>query len=142
MEEGNQMSADEKSVTKEIGNMKRLVCGGLIGISLIIVQAFLSIGFANAAATITILAFAIAVPMLALYIMSDIEFGTIIAENTKLLSILYWAGASASATGIVAAFWYMSWIAGIVIICSGLAGVIVYVIAYNQKYELITSRKS
>ncbi len=105
----------------------KLVNGGLIGISLLITQAFISLGKYDIPATISIFAFSIAIPFLACNVIAT---HVLASDNknpeTRGTDFLFWAGIIASVIGIDATFWHVSWIAGVLLLISGIIGLAIY----------------
>lgn len=106
----------------------RLISGGLIGIGLLITQAFISLGTYDIPATISIFAFSIAIPFLAWNVLVRTALAN---ENkdpeTKGTLFLFVTGIIASLIGIDAAFWHVSWIAGVLLLISGAVGTFFYI---------------
>jgi hypothetical protein len=85
-------------------------------------------------ALISVLACAFTLPLLSLQILAafdDVSRKFTIAD-TLGLKIAYWIGSVYALLGIVAAFWHISWVAGLVVLISGLVGRLVYV-DYRQR---------
>ena len=85
-----------------------LIYGGLIAIGVYLVQPFLTTASLDLSATICVVAFSVAIPLLAAQVVAQI-----------------WAFA-----GVVAGFWHILWIAGVGILASGLVGVGVHSAGY------------
>lgn len=114
----------------------RLIVGGLVAFSLIIVQAFISAKIADAAEWISIVSFAIAIPLLVMFIFIY-GIGNIPIETTPFAGALYFGGLFIDICGLDAAFWHVSWIAGLLFIVSGLLAFAVYIgneIEHEEKH--------
>jgi hypothetical protein len=108
-------------------NHQRLIGGGLVTFSLIIVQAFIATGLTDPASYICVFAFALALPLMVLFVF---YFGTLkLLTSTKVpgsVGVLYIGGGTLDICGIAAAFWHISWIAGVLFIFSGSVAILVY----------------
>jgi hypothetical protein len=100
-----------------------LVYGGLIGAGGILVQPFLSSATLDAPGVVCVVAFAVAIPLLAaLAMLNQQEVFRERATRTKVVDIAKAVGQLAAFIGVVAAFWHITWIAGVVLAASaGLA---------------------
>ncbi len=115
----------------------RVVVGGLVAFSLIIVQAFISAEIEDAAELISVVSFAIAIPLLVMFIFVY-SHGTFPIQTTTLASALYVGGLFIDICGLDAAFWHVSWIAGLLFIMSGLLAGAVYIdneIEHEEKHR-------
>ncbi len=111
------------------------VLAGLIGISVVIVQALISIKATDPATLISILAFAIALPIMAALVMINTVLARYrYASFPGYLTLTYFVGEGGAGVGVVAAFWHLSWIAGVLIVVSCLAGFAVY-FAYSRQIQ-------
>ncbi|WP_067548251.1 hypothetical protein [Nocardia crassostreae] len=113
-----QMTPDERAgwVRQE-----RLMYGGLIAIGTVIIQPFLTSGSLDLTAMIAVVAFAVALPHLGVMVL--IEDWTMPDIYPKLRFMQQAAKSLAlggSTLGVVAAFWHISWIAGLVMLISGI----------------------
>jgi hypothetical protein len=107
-------------------NGAKLISGGLIAISLILTQVFVASGVFNSAnaldipALICVLAFAFAIPPLvaSFVIVFRIEARKYVVKPGKGFWILYIVGVVSVYIGIVAAFWHVIWIAGVIFLVS------------------------
>jgi hypothetical protein len=105
----------------------RIMFGGLIAFSLIIVQAFIAIGITDPASFISVTAFAISIPLLVLYLYSygALRLVTPVMAPARVV-IVYFGSVFVDVIGMDAAFWHMSWIAGLLFIIGGIVGIIVF----------------
>ena len=109
-----------------------MYAGGLIAISLVILQGFIGLTSLDVAALISMISFSAALPLLSgLLVLGLIErkypYGsprTLIASLVRKLFIL---GIVLSFIGIGAAIWHASWIAGTVCVVSSIIAVIIYI---------------
>jgi hypothetical protein len=105
--------------------------GGLIAISLVILQGFIGLSSLDNAALISIIAFAAALPLLSgILVIGIIEnkyaYGSPRTTIASLVRILFILGIILSLVGIEAAIWHASWIAGVVSIVSSVIASIIY----------------
>ena len=112
-----------------------VIFAGLIGIGVVIVQALIGINATDPPAVIAMLAFAIALPLLATLVMLNVvQTKYKYASYPFYLTFAYVVGQSSAVVGIIAAFWHVSWIAGVLIIISSLVGLAIY-LAYSRQLE-------
>lgn len=108
---------------------------GLIGIGIVLVQPFLTEDSHDASALICIGAFALAMPLLAFLMMiNQMQSAHRYAASTRYVSAIQGIALLSGCTGVVAAFWHMSWVAGVIILVSGAAGLSAYS-AYYARLE-------
>lgn len=112
-----------------------LVYLGLIGIGVVIMQPFLTVRSLDLPEEICVLAFSLAIPLLAVLVMlSHLQFSHHDTSYPFTLGISKGVGLASASVGVVAAFWHVYWIAGVVILVSGLAGFALYT-AYYRRLE-------
>ncbi|WP_157513891.1 hypothetical protein [Nocardia concava] len=122
------MSEDEEWLAAHTGpeeraawvRQDRLMYGGLIAIGTVIVQAFLTASSMGVAAMIAVIAWAVALPHLGVMVL--VEDWPVPAGYPRLgilTSVAKSLGLGGACVGVVAAFWHVSWIAGVVILASG-----------------------
>jgi TM2 domain-containing membrane protein YozV len=107
--------------------------GGLIAISLVILQGFIGLSPVDLdnAALISIIAFAAALPLLSgILVIGIIEnkysYGSPRTTIASLVRILFILGIVLSLVGIEAAIWHIFWIAGVVSIVFSVIASIIY----------------
>ncbi|MFC9998175.1 hypothetical protein [Nocardia sp. NPDC127526] len=99
----------------------RLMYGGLIAIGTVIIQPFLTSGSLNATAMIAVISFAIALPHLGVMVLiEDWSASDVYPKMSLLQQIAKSLGLGGSTVGVVAAFWHISWIAGVAMLVSGI----------------------
>ena len=104
-----------------------LTYGGLIGIGVIMVQPFLNARSLDLSAKICVGAFAVAIPLLAALILLNRQEMFRSRTDTSRLVVVGLAMAQASAvTGVVAGFWHIHWVAGVLMLVSGVLGLAVH----------------
>ena len=114
-----------KATEHNIGGL-RLILGGLMAISLIIVHDFIAMGQLDLPAFISVLSFALAVPLMAgLLLISFRETTLGYFGYSRSISAFCYVSVFTDILGIDAAFWHISWIAGVVFAISGFVILIV-----------------
>jgi len=108
-----------------------LVYAGLAGIAIVFIQDYVALEKLNTAATVSLVAFAIALPLLgALAALNAIQAGYRYAPFPWWMTIAVTAALGASLVGIVAAFWSVSVLAGgVVMVMAAVATILV--VAYR-----------
>ncbi len=101
-----------------------LWAGGLIGVSVLMLQSFLTVRPLDTAAFISVFAFALALPILSCNVLMNLRRE--VGARTPIREILlYSLGIIASLTGLAFAFLHICWIAFVVFLVStGLASLI------------------
>lgn len=121
-------------------NQVILYCSGLIAISLITLQDYISIGIADIPILVSLIAFSIAIPLLASRIILakwEIDCGYHNLWHYKnLLTTSTLFGASCALIGIAAAFWHVSWIAGVLFLVASIVSFIIYNNAFPDPQHL------
>jgi hypothetical protein len=113
-------AAEEPEQQQEWIRQNSAVYGGLIAIGLVMVQQFLTAAGLDWSAKICVLAFAVAIPLLAALIMVNRQENFRRRATDSRLVRVAQSGAQALAfAGIVAGFWHIWWLAGVVILVSG-----------------------
>ena len=100
-----------------------LMYGGLIGIGIVFVQPFLTASSLDLSAWICVVAFSVAIPLLAgLVLVTYQEAFMRRASGSKLVTVAQSVAVAFAFTGIVSGFWHATWIAGVgVLVASALA---------------------
>jgi hypothetical protein len=111
----------------------QLVDAGLIAISLIILQDWISLGIPDPSSFVSLIAIAVAIPMLVFDLLirripnrhaaNKLHFFYI-----RMISIL---GAIVAGIGIAAAMWHISWIVGVIFLCISIFCFFVYVSSFT-----------
>ena len=110
-----------------------VVYGGLIGIGVIILQALLSFQTLDLAVLISIISFAVAIPLLAtMVLLNHAQTSYRYASYPWYLTLVILLGQGAAFIGIWAAFWHVSPIAGVLLPVSGVIGLIIYGVYLKQ----------
>ncbi|MEO3784100.1 hypothetical protein ABGB12_12260 [Actinocorallia sp. B10E7] len=125
----------DPALRREWLRQKNMMCVGLIGIGTIMVQPFLSDLSTSATppGKVCLISFAVAIPLLAALIMvnwQEIFRGRETRSRTVLVA---WPVAqAASFVGVVAGFWHIWWVAGVVMLLFGLIAVGVHSAGYTR----------
>ena len=110
--------------TQEVLGQLGLIYGGLILIGLYMVQPFLTASSIDASAKISVVAFAVAIPLLAALVLVNRQEafrGRLTAS--AMVTIARVVAQLAAFVGIVAGFWHITWIAGVTFLAAGLVAV-------------------
>src|SRR6516162_10296282 len=112
-----------------------VVNAGLIIAGIYIVQSLLASSFVDTAARISIVAWAVAIPLLAaLGLLNVSQESYRYASYPLYLLIARGIAQGSAAVGIASAFWHLWMLAGVVLIVSGVAAVALYA-AYARRLE-------
>ena len=120
----DRMSHPDRALQKEWLGQDNLIYGALIGVCLLMVQPFLTAQSLDLAAMISVVAFSVAIPLLAALILVNRQ-ETFRGRPTRsiLVSIGQAVAQGAACVGLVAAFWHIHWIAGVGILVGGLCAI-------------------
>jgi len=112
------LTRDPRQIQEWLGE-KDLTYGGLIGIGVIMVQPFLGNATLDRPGMICVVAFALAIPLLAaLVLLNRQESFRRRFARSPLVATGQGLGQLAAFVGIVAGFWHIHWIAGVVTLAS------------------------
>jgi hypothetical protein len=116
-----------EEVVRQLG----LIYGGLIGIGVVMVQAFLAAPSLDRSAKVSVIAFSVAIPLLAALVMVNRQetFRRRLTPS-RSVTITRVVGQAAAFLGIVAGFWHLDWIAGVTFLAAGLVGALVHSAGY------------
>jgi len=111
-------------MSQEVLRQQGLIYGGLILIGVYMVEPFLTAPSLDASATISILAFAVSIPLLAALVMVNRQEAfrgrrTPSVMVTVAQAVAQWA----AFVGIVAGFWHITWVAGVTFLVARLVAV-------------------
>lgn len=108
----------------EVVGQVGLIYGGLIVICLWMVQPWLTAPSLDASAKVSIVAFAVAIPLLAALVMVNRQEAFRGRLTTSVtVAIARVVAQMAAVVGIVAGFWHITWIAGVTFVAAGLVAV-------------------
>ena len=104
-----------------------VVYGGLIAVGVVILQALIPAQSLDLPLFISILAFAIALPFLAVMVLvNHAQASYRYASYPRYLTVVILLGQGGAFIGVLAAFWHISWIAAVLLLISGGIGLAVY----------------
>ena len=108
-----------------------LIYGGLIAVGLVLVQPFLTVPSLDASAKVCVVAFAVAIPLLAALVRVDRqETFRHRLTGSPFVSITQTVAQMAAFTGVVAGFWHVLWFAGVAVLVAGVVAVGVHTAGY------------
>ena len=108
-----------------------LIYGGLIGIGVVMVQPFLTAASLDLSAKICIVAFSVAIPLLAALVLVNRQEAFRRRATTSVLATIARVVAQGCAfVGVVAGFWHILWIAGVAMLAGAIVGVGVHSAGY------------
>lgn len=123
----------EPGLKAEWVRQNNLMYVALIGLGLILIQPFLTATELDLSAKICVVSFAAAIPLLAgLALLSEQEEFRNRMAGSLFVTIARSIALAAAIVGVVAAFWHVSWIAGAVMLASGVVAVGVHSAGYTQ----------
>jgi len=104
-----------------------LIYGGLIGIAVVMVQGFLEAPSHDPSARVSVIAFSVAIPLLAALVMVNRQ-ETFRGRRTPSVSvtIAQVVAQGAAFVGLVAGFWHIDWIAGVALLAAAFVGLFVH----------------
>ena len=129
--ERSTMQSQKTRISRYAIRLHSLYAGGLIAISLIILQDFIAVGKLDLPAHISVVAFAAAVPLLSGMLIANIvksrySFSSARSALVRVVESSFYFGILIDLVGIGAAFWHTSLIAGIVFIVMVAVSSIIY----------------
>ena len=103
------------------------IYGGLIGIAVVMVQPFLIATSLDTSATICVVAFSVAIPVLAALVMVNRQ-EVFRGRRTPSVTVTVTQAIAqlAAFVGIVTGFWHITWVAGVGMLGAGLVAVLVH----------------
>jgi hypothetical protein len=120
-------SALEGEAGEEAVRQQGAIYGGLIGIAVIMLQPFLGARSLDTPAKISVIAFAVAIPLLAALVMVNRqEAFRRRRTSSRSVTVAQVMGQGTAFAGLVAGFWHISWIAGVVFLGAGFVGMLVH----------------
>jgi hypothetical protein len=110
--------------SREWIRQNNLIYGGLIGIGVVMVQPFLTAASLDLSAKICVVAFSVAIPLLAALVLVNWEeaFRRRVTKSVSV-EIARVVAQLCAFVGVVAGFWHILWIAGVGMLASALVGV-------------------
>src|SRR5262245_28312458 len=121
----------EPALKREWVRQSNLIYGGLIAVGTVFLQPFLTATNLDRSARVSVIAFAVAIPLLAALVMVgwQEEFRRRAASSMAVSAVRGLAQASAF-TGIVAGMWHIWWVAGATMLASGVVALFVHSAGY------------
>lgn len=130
-EQGPWWSRHDPRQVQEWLRQRDLIYGGLVGVGVVMVQPFLTAPSLDLSAKVCVIAFSIAIPLLAaLVLVNRQEVFRGRATRSVLVNITQVVAQMCAFAGLVAGFWHIHWIAGVGMVASGLVGVAVHSAGY------------
>jgi len=121
----------DPGLEREWLRQSNLIYGGLIGVAVVLVQPFLSASSLDVAGTIAVVAFAVAIPLLAaLVLLNEQEAYRRRATRSRVVGITKVVAQSVAMLGVLAAFWHINPIAGVATLVGGIVGALVHSAGY------------
>ncbi|MBD0292667.1 MAG: hypothetical protein ICV70_03710 [Jiangellaceae bacterium] len=118
-----------------------LIYSGLIGIGVVMIQPFLTAASLDLSAKICVVAFSVAIPLLAaLVIVNRQEAFRRRATTSVLATIARVVAQNLAFVGVVAGFWHILWIAGVGMLASGILAVGVHSAGFTRLERDAASR--
>jgi cobalamin synthase len=114
-------------VQEEWVRQNRLGYAGLVAVGLVMIQPFLAARSLDVAGYVCVVAFAVAIPLLAaLILVAHQEMFRHRPSNSRLVSATKVIAQACAFTGMVAGFWHIDWVAGIAALAAGFCAVFVH----------------
>jgi len=111
----------------EMIRQQSVIYGGLILIGVYMVQPFLVAPSLDASAKVCVIAFAVAIPLLAALVMVNRQETFRHRRTTSItVAVAQSIAQGAAFVGVVAGFWHITWIAGVTILAVGLIAMFVH----------------
>jgi hypothetical protein len=113
-----------------------LIYSGLVGIGVVLLQPFLTVEPEDLTSKICVLAFAVAIPLLAALIMLNRQealqrrFAT-----SRLVALTQIVGPVSAFIGTVAGLWHILWLAGVTSLGFGILGIVAYATGHRSLME-------
>ena len=108
-----------------------VIYGGLIGVAVVMVQPFLAATTLDTSARVSVIAFAVAIPLLAALVLVNRQETF---RGRRSVSVLVVGAQSvaqlAALIGIAAGFWHITWVAGVAFLVAALVAVGVHSAGY------------
>jgi uncharacterized membrane protein len=126
-----QQAAEEPEQQREWLRQNNVIYGGLIAIGLVLVQPFLTTTSLDWSAKICVIAFSVAIPLLgALVLVNRQETFRRRLTDSRLVRVTQSIAQLFAFVGVVAGFWHIMWLAGVGILVSGFAAMMVHSAGY------------
>jgi len=117
-----QDAAEEPEQQREWIRQNSVIYGGLIAVGLVMVQQFLTAAALDRSAKICVLAFSVAIPLLAaLILVNRQESFRRRPTDSRLVRVAQSIAQALAFAGMVAGFWHIWWLAGVGVLVSAFA---------------------
>ncbi|MCW6004427.1 hypothetical protein K1W54_07495 [Micromonospora sp. CPCC 205371] len=124
-------AAQEPEQQREWIRQNNVIYGGLIAIGLVLVQPFLTATTLDRSAKICVIAFSVAIPLLAaLVLVNRQESFRRRATDSLMVRVTQSIAQMLAFVGVVAGFWHITWLAGVGFLVSGFAAMMVHSAGY------------
>lgn len=125
--EAERLKAEALALTRptarEVLGQRGLIYGGLILIGLYMVQPFLTAPSLDASAKVSIVAFSVAIPLLAALVMVNRQEAFRGRRTPSVtVTMAHVVAQLAAFVGIIAGFWHITWVAGVTFGCRARCG--------------------
>jgi uncharacterized membrane protein YeiB len=126
-----QRAAAEPEQQREWIRQNNVIYGGLIAIGLVLVQPFLTVASLNWSARICVIAFSVAIPLLAaLVLVGSQENFRRRATDSSAVRVTRSIAQLLAYVGVVAGFWHIMWLAGAGVLAGGFVAMMVHSAGY------------
>jgi cation transport ATPase len=124
-------AAQEPEQQREWIRQNNVIYGGLIAVGLILVQPFLTATTLDWPAKVCVIAFSAAIPLLAALVLVNLQenFRRRVTDS-RLVRVTQSIAQLLAFVGVVASFWHIMWLAGVVILVSGFVAMMVHSAGY------------
>lgn len=125
-EEAERITAETTSGESGVEQLRQLgvIYGGLIGVATLMVQPFLNAATLDVSARVSVIAFAVAVPLLAALVLVNRQEAFRGRRSASVTATIARVIAQVAAfVGIVAGFWHITPVAGVTFLVTGLVAV-------------------
>ena len=108
-----------------------VIYGGLIAVAVVMVQGFLEASSLDTSVRVGTIAFAVAIPLLAALVLINRQEAFRGRRTTSVsVTLAHVVAQLAAFVGIAAAFWHITWVAGVTFLVAGLVAVGVHSAGY------------
>lgn len=126
--------------------VSNLVNGGLIAIGIVILQDFIALDHFDIPAFVSLLAFAFAIPLLAGHslfrlLLSQVNYYVEMIWFRILFDYTRFIGLFCGWVGVVSAFWYASWIAGLIFSVTSVAFLLIWLKYQSATDDILKKEK-
>jgi len=139
-QDSKQIDDQEKRRVDVERRQAKLLYSGMITLATIVLQAFISAGLPDVASFISVLAFALVLPIMGacIFVLNDPKL-----DRNKVshffATLMTWTppiGCLFIFIGLVAALWHLSWIMGVVSLISGLVAAVILTYTLDSHHQI------